>query len=70
MEIEEQLTRIKQVYPEAWSYFQQQIELSREQGREEGRREAHESTLPKFDDNDEVIHYWGGTLSAKEDKHD
>lgn len=51
MEIEEQLTRIKQVYPEAWKYFQQQIELSREQGREESIRD----TLPKFDDNDEWI---------------
>jgi hypothetical protein len=49
--VTEQIAEIKVKYPEAWKYFQQQIELSREQGREEDIR----GTLPKFDDNDEWI---------------
>ena len=55
MTVTEQIAEIKVKYPEAWKYFQQQIELSREQGREEGMREAYENTLPKFDDNDEWV---------------
>jgi hypothetical protein len=51
MTVTEQIAEIKVKYPEAWKYFQQQIELSREQGREEDIRD----TLPKFDDNDEWI---------------
>jgi hypothetical protein len=51
MTVAEQIAEIKVKYPEAWKYFQQQIELSREQGREEDIRD----TLPKFDDNDEWI---------------
>jgi hypothetical protein len=51
MTVTEQIAEIKVKYPEVWKYFQQQIELSREQGREEDIRD----TLPKFDDNDEWI---------------
>jgi hypothetical protein len=51
MTVTEQIAEIKVKYPEAWKYFQQQIELSREQGREEDIR----NTLPKFDDDDEWI---------------
>jgi hypothetical protein len=66
MDIEELKEELKRKCPHEWALIEQLVELSHELG----VREGHRIKLPKFDENDEVIHYWGGTLSAKEDKHD
>lgn len=66
MDIEELKEELKEKCPNEWALIEQLAELSHELGVKEG----HKVKLPKFDENDEVIHYWGGTLSAKEDKHD
>jgi hypothetical protein len=66
MNIEELKDELKRKCPREWVLIEQLVELSHELGVKEG----HMVKLPRFDENDEVIHYWGGTLSAKEDKHD
>ena len=52
MTLEEQLAYIQMHFPEAWDYL----------------HSKHDVRLPKFDDNDEVVHYWGGTLPAEKEE--
>ena len=51
MTIAEELSCIKREYPEAWEYIKEMMDY-----RElKGAQEALAPSLPKFDDNDELI---------------
>ena len=51
MTMQEQLTEIRHNYPDAWEYIMEQLD----EKKREGFLEAMTPTLPRFDDNDEMI---------------
>lgn len=51
MTVPEQIVEIRAKYPEAWAYIKEMLDY-----RElKGAQEALAPSLPKFDDNDEMI---------------
>jgi hypothetical protein len=47
----EELNEIRRKYPKAWGYIMEQLD----EKKREGFLEAMTPTLPRFDDNDEMI---------------
>lgn len=47
----EELNEIRRKYPKAWEYIMEQLD----EKKREGFLEAMTPTLPRFDDNDEMI---------------
>ena len=51
MTMQEQLTEIRHNYPDAWEYIMDQLD----EKKREGFSEALSPSLPKFNDDDELI---------------
>lgn len=51
MTITEQIAEIKRNYPEAWAYIKEMLDYREQEGEQEGLAPS----LPRYDDNDDLI---------------